>query len=638
MATKEDSGLFLPSSRPVVLPADEPPRGPRYLGPLVAILVVLGLAAAGLLHQEFWEDAGTDVTRLLPASTSMYVHAPRPWAALQDALVLDRWADREGLRLEGETRGVLADGLGGRILGVPFALLRKTLLGTDSLRVAAVPTSKGTAWLAFVEVIDPWARRRLLSQLAPELETVGRSFGHPIQAFRDRGAFTPWTERQAPLHVAVLDAQVVVCLGPVEALENVLEARVSGLSQSVLRRDGFRDEAALEGRGVYAWLDPTFLADGLAAVLHPLPRDPVRFRSAVLDLVRSVSLYATLAEGDDDVSLRIATHPPPASPSDEAADPHGEDFAGAPHTLLGRLPFDPSIVVSLSLRDPARALAAALGLLPLVARALDPGDPLHPIERIRARILSLPDAWDVVGSLSGEAVLAVPDLEAEGGGPAVVLLVGLRPGTPDDSVHDAAAFLLGDEFAHGVVFDEAEPLHVGQRRPAGAEPPFEVLWRRRGDVLVFAFDFDLLDPAFAPAVPGPGTSLPIRQAIRNLAPDAALLAVVDPALARGVLPRAADLLLDALRPGFRAALTAAVDGEGVLLRANAGVYSLAAAMSAVPRSRFDALLMADLPASCREAWLALCSGQEAGPLCEPSRPGWGALALRACDRQTLRLL
>ena len=176
------TSLLRPGSLPVVLPSDDRPAHHRGLATLIAVLVVNAGAALGVVHQEVWEDVGADVTRLLPASTPLFAYAPRPWSQLEVALGLDRWESRADLSHAAATRGLLADGQGGRVAGLPLSVTRKAVLAADAIRVATVPTAAGTALLLFFEIEDPWARSRVLSALGPYLESVDRVLGHDVQA------------------------------------------------------------------------------------------------------------------------------------------------------------------------------------------------------------------------------------------------------------------------------------------------------------------------------------------------------------------------------------------------------------------------------------------------------------------------
>ena len=69
----------------------------------------------------------------------------------------------------------------------------------ERLRIAAVPSAKGTTWLVFIEIPDPWARQSVLSQLGPRLVTQERLLGHDIQALKSDPRWLPWTERNEPL-------------------------------------------------------------------------------------------------------------------------------------------------------------------------------------------------------------------------------------------------------------------------------------------------------------------------------------------------------------------------------------------------------------------------------------------------------
>ena len=94
----DGKSIIRPSRRPVALPADEIVEpSTRSLTVWLAILVIIGAAAGGFFYRQTWSEVSDDLTRLLPASSSFYLHIPSPWVQATEAMTLDRWRNPDGL-------------------------------------------------------------------------------------------------------------------------------------------------------------------------------------------------------------------------------------------------------------------------------------------------------------------------------------------------------------------------------------------------------------------------------------------------------------------------------------------------------------------------------------------------------------
>ncbi|MGM0578748.1 MAG: hypothetical protein ACQEXJ_23705 [Myxococcota bacterium] len=628
----EPDELFRRERGPVVLPSEEGQHRQRSLLTWVAVLIVVVGAAAGLVHHLLWQDVGREVTRLLPASAGTYSEAAEPWENLERAVSLDRWADPAALEHAHLTRGLLADGLGGRLAGVPLALLRRTLVASDRVRLTTVPTPEGTALLVFAQITDPWAHRRLVGRVAPHLETVDRVMGYAVQALRPHAGRLPWLEPPPPLRVVVMDDHVVVGFGPPEAVEDLIQARVTGRSQPLARHEGFRNARPDDdGPALWAWFDPATLADLGRSALEPLLADPLRFRTSIVEHVRAVSLESVLQAGSDLLDVRVHTRPPGTDGAEDEASEAASTpaFTGGAHTLIARLPFEPAAAVSLSVTRPGRALRVALDNLTALAEMLSLGGRPERFVEMRARLLAAGGDTVVTRGLTGQVVLAAP----RGGRPGPwLLVVGVQDADRGAEALDALVrSALGPDFAYGTLYGGGAPVHLA--RPAsGLGPPAapRLAWTIRGEVALVAPGPQAL-PEVGAGVPSEVPAV-LGQATRALPDGAPLLAFATPSVLAGRGHPWLDAVLERLRPDFRVAVAAWGERDALVVRSNLGAWSFAAAVTSLERMALNTLVLSDLPPACLDAWRALCESQPDAFLCEPLEPGREDLVRRACDR------
>ena len=630
------SGLLRPDSLPVVLPTEDRPTQHRGMVITIAVLIVLAGATAGVIHREVWQDVGADVTRLLPASTPLYAHANRPWARIDDALTLDRWRDRAAVNHAAATSGLLADGLPGRLAGVPLAVVRKAALAADAIRVARVPTAAGTATQVFLEVEDPWARGRVMAALSPYLESVDRVLGYDIMALIGTRAWLPWTTETPEARIVVMDSHIVLSVGPADALTELLRARTTGRSQPIARRTGFAEGAAhaLARRQTVGWafIDPPELYDLLATRIPALAGAALRFRVFAAERVRAITARSELTGGDDRLELRLVTEPSVVLRAMEEATRGPVD-----HALLHRLPLEPVAAISVALSDPREFLSrvALIGRVLGAALGVEGADPIGPTATWPALVDVLASSALVAsgGALTGQAVLALHPGKA---GPGWVLTVACR----DAALAEVQlgqlleSTLVDHGWAVGTVRDgdrgDAEvPLHLLRHTADGRT----WAWRRAADLLVFAPDTALLAEACRalPDQRAAAARLALRRALRNLRDDP-IVAIGDPTALPTPHPHWLALARSLLAGDFRAAASMSFDDHGIVVRSNLGLLTVLAVIAGSPPPILDELALADIPARCRTAFTSLCAGATTSPLCGTLQPGRRALIERACAR------
>lgn len=632
----ETSGLLRTERRPVVLPSDDGGGhvSDRYFVTILAVLVVFTAAAGGLFYRYQWQDASHDVTRLLPASTSVFVHVPRPWASLTATHDLDRWQDATELVRASATQGLLADGLGGRLAGIPFAAVRRAALSMDALRIAVVPAARATAVFFFVEIGDPWARQRVMAQLIPHLERVDHVLGYDVLALKTEQPWLPWTGTAAPMRLIEMDNQVVLAIGAADALVDLIHARVGGRSQPLRTRQGFDAEAAVDrGATMWTYVAPGTAWDALAEAIGPHVEEALNLRSGVLELLHGTDARASLVGGDDRLDIKLSIARTPLMRRLTRA------ISGRHHELLGEIAADASFITSAAVEQPAELVQIARELLSVAdLDALGPDIRLARSVADRALgIIESADELTLDDVLTGNMIVGQ---DSDGGWFAVASVTD--PALADAFFDRALAVMFGPSWTYGAIRTDADgqPLHIarletdpatGEVAPSG--PIRQLAWRVRGDAVRFAGSDRALLQLEARAARGALAfrNVGLRRAIRSLPLDSPVMTIVSSDFVAR-LPAPWPRVLAPLDPEFRLALAFDVADGALRIRTNTGAFTLAAALAAADRLTVDSLLLADLPPECVAAYLAMCRSAAPGPLCEPLQLGRHALLSKACDR------
>ena len=610
-------------------------------------MVLIGAAGGGLLYQQLWQEVSDDATRLLPASTSVYLDVHHPWNELTTAMKLDRWSDREALELSNQTQGLLADGLGGRLAGVPFTAVRRAAVAMERLRIAAVPSAKGTTWLVFIEIPDPWARQSVLSQLGPRLVTQERLLGHDIQSLKSDPRWLPWTERNEPLRFLELEPWLVVSIGPADVLHELVHSHVAGRSQPLRKRKGFPDEAnPIRSQAHWSFISPGAAFDALANTAWAKSADPVALRGLLLDIMGGMTLSGDISEGDDLLTAQLDLK------RSNVLAQLGHALAPVPDTLLKRLPDEANIAVALSIGsiDELMRIAdtfasgdltalTALGLKPdLISAGLK-----HALFAFKGRGGARPS--DI---FTGDVLVTqLPAPPGPVGSEDSRWIIGL----PVQNEHDADAFftaalrsLLGPDWTYGALYDDATspPLHIVREarlwsEPEGSAspPPGRFFWQVSDGMLVIAQNEALLG-TFKDANSGPlvgPVQLARQRALRSLRSDSPLIVLAQPAqLAAALDSPWSDVLFSPLSPSFYTAATMDIGPAHIAMQANIGVWSSLVALTTTDRLAVDSLMLSDLSSECVRAYLALCASRAVGPICEAFQPGRKEALAEICGR------
>ena len=613
----------------------------RSLSVWLAIVVIIGAAAGGFFYRQTWSEVSDDLTRLLPASSSFYLSIPSPWVQLTEAMALDRWENPEGLREKAELQGVLADGATGKVAGLPLAALRRALFSLQSVDIAAVPGPRGTSWLVFMAIPDPLASRNVRASLTPHLESVGRLLGYEVQRIRPDTRWLPWTESAEPMHFSFIDPWLVACLGPREALEDLIEARVAGLSQRLRGREGFNAVTIENASSLKAFIDPAFYQK----MDDDKPSQDVTMVHTLLGelstLIQSVAIDDQLVRGDDmmQVEARI--------PRNAWLARLGKALAPPARAFIDAIPEHATFSVGLSIRE--FDVLADLLRDTQAAQVVSLGPSGVSLAQLKvAGQLALDELGDTGLSAASEALsgdVVVSSIELNGT-PETRHRWILAVGVNDDDVADLfidrlLVSVLPEGWIHGALYQEGKPTHhVVRYSPLWSEDialneQFETgfVWSVSNGIALFAPDEESLEQ-YLRAPPGPLTGRGARsrrRALRNTAAsDPIFMTATMSALEELVPDHWRSILIQPLADDFQIGATVNLEGDRMRATLNTGLWSVLAALTATDRIGIDAVLLSDLSEECVRAYLALCETRPVGPICESFQPGRGALLRRIC--------
>ncbi len=649
----EGQGVFETPRRPVELPSEGAARSVRRALLAVALAVLLGGVASGLLYHRFWKTVSHEVSWLLPASTQLYARIPRPWEALLRTTELPQWTDPPGLR-----RRLLRDGLLGdlaplEIAGIPTQALVGLARQARELQVALVPSPEGYGLLLFVRLSGADAVRGASRALQVGMPVVDRHLGYAIHAARQPALRAPWGEPVLRLRYVEMPPFILLSLGPEAPLLDVLQAKVSGTSQPIRTREGFEPLPKLAaGAGASAFVDPGPVFEALQTLLG-MERDPRAgedLRVAVARQVLGLTLKSELRRAGEALRVVARLRDPAALRALEPA------LGRAPRRLLGRAPADADLAAAVGV--------TSLAAIPKALSKLLGGE--HPVTRAARRALT-PDIEG--GSLTFGRLGLWTDAAAVGlvipaGSTADrsrwVVELALPPGPgAADAVARAAQRALGEPTAHGVIYDataatQAAPpsqptAPAADGGPGGPhEAPLHVLadadrparirlaWRRDGDIVDAAPSPAALQSFYA-ARRRHGTAAArglVERATETLPPSSAAVVMAHPRLLRGVWQGAGDALVSRLAGSTRlaAALTAEPASGTVAASLNLGPLSLALAGVIATRRELDRAALPQLPDACLDALETLCAADPTSVPCEPWQPRRKALVTNACRR------
>ncbi|MEZ4268379.1 MAG: hypothetical protein R3F39_18600 [Myxococcota bacterium] len=621
--------LLAPDRRPVPVPTDEASPDSNVVPVWLAVFVLAAAVLGGVVYQQVWVDAGGEVTRLVPASTPAFITIPRPFEQLARARELDRFADPAAIEHVAQTAGPFADGAAGSMAGVPLSVLRRLLTSADALRVVTQASPGGTSVLLFFEITSERERRVLKGQLASVLTTTGRTMGHPIESFRADGGPLPWTDDALRTRLVELEPHIVLGFGTVEGVEDLIQARVTGRSQPIARRDGFDARAEQAGEPLWAALDPAWVADLARPLVDRAIGDPVGFRLSVVERVRAVTVTDAFDDREERLSLQLQTREGALTESARPA------LRGSAHTLLRSLPLVPSVAFSVSLESPGAGLAAMTSLLPRAAAMLvdaeAPGE-RSLVARFTAVMASV-EAANLERAFAGQAVWVIP--QSESPDPNWLFAVELVDSAVAEGVIESmVAAALGPDWRFGTIFGEGSAWHVAEPDDGddGAVAEARLVWRVLDGIVVFAPSVPAIEAVAGWGRDGAPPLVAVERALRPLPPRPTVVALGDLASLNAVGPPGIEVVTARLRPDFLTAASVELSRDAIRIVSNLGAFTALGAFAGTARTDLDAAGGAELPEGCAGAMQVLCRSRPLAFLCEPFAPGRRALLADACAR------
>jgi len=632
--TLRGAGWRMPAARP----------GARRIAPHrlilieMAIAVLLVFAVSGILYLELWRGAAQDLTRILPATTLTWATSPPPRLAVDQVASLDRW--RDGSAVTEGRAGYLDSAVDSEVFGLPIEQIRQLYRSADSVSFAVVPTGDGPAPMVFAEVRDLLARKRVTARLAPFLEPVDRHVGFRIDAAHR----SPWlrfagVERGA-LRVVSMDPYLVFSWGPPEGLEELLDARVGGESQSLQTRAGFwpRRSNADDGGALRAYLDP-------GALWALVAGDDEREEDArrLIDDLELVTATSRLTDDDEVVDLRALVR------DQEDAERLELSLVNRRHELIDLAPSDAPWVVSLITERPLATLSAVRELVLRLGQDLGAaGDELRGLadglSSIEIEAIVRLD-WEVAAAFAGEvAYIRLPPAPgrdaAEGDAPeddwAIIARLA-RPRVVEQTLDRLLPFILGDAWAYGEVVEDGGRLHVVRAADAGEEgavaTPEALAWRVDGPLLELAPRVEHLERLrlFRQSGQTYGDTGLARRALEALPDESAAVVVARPDAVAGPDTPLLTTIASRLSPDFRVAVTLRAEVPWLRATSNVGPWSVAAAVASASRDEVNAFTLRDLDPRCREAQMAMCRLYPDAVPCQPLSLGRGERIRRACE-------
>lgn len=592
-------------------------RQPRLLLVVIAgAFVVLGITL-GVVYMRLWTRASEDLSRLLPQTTRAWLSSPAPWLEVMHTLERDHWADPNGLTQDLVERSYLAStgqtAHTGEIAGLSVDLARDILRGMDAFEIAVVPTTEGATTMIFVEIRDLLVRRRVIERLQPLTEAVSRHVGFRIDAIHQ----SPWQRFTGidpePPRVVVMDPWIVFAWGAELGLEELLDARVGGRSDSIRKREGFRERG--DPNDFRVVIDAASLWQMTHGALDPDTTPPIVPSGGLLELLGNVEL---VGHPDDTAELGVDVD------DRELAARLRRALTPRAHPQLGKVPNDAIVALSFTSDDLARLSDVLRELALRLSRDFMPA--LAP------------------GPLSDRLLSAMTELET-GGEVTLALLPGALDAplewfvtvTPDDDPLAVEGLLarslarrFGNTYAHGEAVVDDLRLH--------AEVPLEpglpsLAWRVRAGVIEVAATRETLSRAAIAEVSRRtlADSGRVARAWRGL-PGATGLAVVVDSRVLGALDQPMlDLVASRLDPRFMLAGAADVVGDQIVLRTNIGVWSFATSIAAATRDELESFALPALDPACRAAHFAMCRVYPDAVPCRPFSIGRRARILAACE-------
>jgi hypothetical protein len=631
-SSDEEHPVFRRSRNPISLPSDTMGRPSRGTGVTIAILLITCSLAAGLLHEFFWEKASEDAARLLPGTSRAYLEAETPAQGLDNVSTLDRWSNPKMISSLLSSQKAPNLFFNQNTLGLPYGSLFEVMRNADSISVAEVPTSRASGTVVLVRVADNTLRKQLWRRLQPHLRTHDRHLGYHISVLNRTRRALPWSEPVLPLYFVEMSPFIGISYGPVEALHQVLHAKVGTTTEPVRSRPSFdkMQSATKERSGVRGFLTPDAVFDSLFESRASDSGGMAAWRSVWMSEITSLSWVNYLLPRDDITELSV--HLP------RKTDP--DILTGGQHTLLNNLPSASIASLSVNMTEPGAALSGIEAMLKRLHRKAKRPTALIGVARQLRYLKSIlfEGTKDDRLPLQSEMVLSFLDASNRSSSEARwVLLAQLKPSADtDEQIRKGLKRFLGERFSTGYRSTEQGRLHM--IRPARASKETEstenLVWRLRNNIFELAPTqsvFADLDVARLSGRTYDHADI-LAQSTQNLFENPSILLILNPFRGPWASSPWVRLVAKKLKATYRIALTGRLVSDRIEFRANIGLWTPLIALLTANQNALDALTLRTLSAPCRNAFLALCREIPSSIVCRLTNPERADIAVDTCNR------
>jgi hypothetical protein len=631
-SSDEEHPIFRRSRNPISLPSDTMGRPSRGTGVAIAILLIICSLIAGLLHEFFWEKASGDPTRLLPGTSRLYLEAEAPANELDKVSTLDRWSNPKMIASLLSSQKIPNLFFNQNTLGLPYGSIFEVMRNADSVSVAEVPTSRSSGTVVLARITDNTLRKQLWRGLEPHLKVHDRHLGYDISVLNRTRRALPWSEPVLPLYFVEMSPFIGISYGSVEALHQVLHAKVGTTTEPVRSRHSFHNmqNATKKRSGIRGFITPDAIFDSLFGSNTSGSSGLATWRSVWMSEITSVSWSNYLSTHDD--LAEVSLHLPKTSEPNV--------FTGGKHTLLNNLPSSSIASLSVNMTEPGAALSAIETTLKRLHRKAARPTSLIGIARQIRYLKSILFEGTEDNRLPLEPAIVLSFLDGSNESSAEdrwVLVAQVKSArNSEEQIRTGLKRFFGERFSTGYRSTEQGRLHMIRpaRKPKESTPNEELVWRLRENIFEFAPNqsvFDDLDSARLSGRTFDHADI-LAQSTRNLYENSSLLLILNPFRGPWASSPWVRLVAQKLRATYRIAVTGRFASDTIEFRANVGLWTPLIALLTANQNALDAVTLRALSDTCRNAFLELCREIPSSTACRLTNPERADIAADTCKR------
>jgi hypothetical protein len=627
--TSSSGGVFTSYRKPVVLETETGRRPSTRTTLVISVTIIIASLLSGLAYNHFWEEASNDATRLIPASSSLYVRAWKPLESLNKALQMDRWVTTEPRESYMLPSGTLIQVRNHDIAGVPLPVWVRTILGARRIQLAVVPDrGRPVDIVAFIEPPHP---ARALEQFGAHMFPVDRRLGYDIREPNRRVGFVPWSAPILPLRMVALDPYILLTYGSNRALDTILAAKVGSVSEPLRTKKGFKDVdlSRLPMGGLRGFVESEHVFNLLVG--KGGDDDINLWRRIWTQEIDVFEVSAEVGDLDDVLHVRVALPRLNLRPVTKAQNPVRT------HRLLSRLPIDTQWAISLSFGS----IDEPLTLVQRFHRSLEKTYKLPRTLESLGKTLShfRSTFWNGASpelreALTGECIIA--RLSKDQGW--IAIIGHEHPEAAEEFTALTLKKTLKSGFSLGVLGEGAERIHVLRPAMAGIDRSKDIFWQVQEDTVVVSSKRTSLNTLKTARITetslGHGDTL--QEATRSLHSNALATLLVNPNSALLKQNPWLYLVSKNLRPTFRMAATLQLHDSAIVVKANTGVWTLLSSLFLSDRQSLAKLAQPLKGRDCQTATMELCAYVPNARVCRPFEPRRQTLLQQACDTAGLK--